>query len=168
MGLFDFIKSLFSSAPEAPPSAEVQEQARAAWRQAAASGDFNAASYAAQELGNKAWLWDECIDAHKSLFEQHPDQRGHLATMLGQHLYLGKAGYRATLSDADKAAVYVDALGWYVRAAELGDRSQDLNYVEMCEWLAPRFRPQAQPFIDGFERNFPGSEYLSRMTALKA
>jgi hypothetical protein len=177
MGLLDVIKGLFSDspsqssryAPPPPPAAEVIAAARAAWEKAVASGDYMEGQSAAYDLSDKAWLHDEAVAAYRALFEKHQAERGSIATMIGQTLYLGKAGYKVTLQDPEKAAVYADALGWYVRAAELGDRSQALNYVEMCEWLSkkPALKQHARPFIDSFDKNFPNSEYRARITALR-
>lgn len=177
MGFLDAIKGLFSGSPAAdryapppPPSPEVQAAARAAWQQAASGDDFYAATNAAYDLCDKACLYDESVAAYQSLYEKHADKRGEVATMIGQTLYLGKAGYKVTLTDAEKAAVYVQALDWYVKAAEAGDRGEDLNYVEMCEWLAkkPELRAKAQPYVMSFDKLFPNNEYRSRIAALKA
>lgn len=172
MGFFDAVLSLFSGggddAPPTPPSPEVQAKARAAWSAASASGDYMAAQSAAYELAEQ-WLWDESVAAYRSLHERFPEQRGRVATMIGQTLYLGKAGYKARLDDAAKAAVYVDALEWYLRAVADGDRSQDLNYVEMLEWLAtqPAQKATVQKYAATFLQQFPSSEYLSRVKALR-
>lgn len=172
MGLFDVIKGLFASrpppAPPAPPSAEVQNQARENWKSAAASGDYMQGQSAAYDLADK-WLWDEAVAAYQSLIEKHVAERGSIATMIGQALYLGKGGYQVQRTDPEKAEIYFQALDWYVRAAEYGDRGQDLNYVEMCEWLmkhAPS-RDRAMPYVTAFERHFPGNEYQPRITAIR-
>jgi hypothetical protein len=176
MGIFDVLKGMFSDdpaparyAPPPPPSADVLAAARAAWERAAQSGDYMQGQSAAYDLAEKAWLYDEAVAAYATLFDKHPAERGSIATMIGQTLYLGKAGYKVTLPDAQKAEVYVQALDWYIRAAEAGDRSQDLNYVEMCEWLMknPAHKEKARRFIDGFSKHFPNGAYATRIAALR-
>ncbi|MCB9554807.1 MAG: hypothetical protein H6707_01805 [Deltaproteobacteria bacterium] len=168
MGIFSAIKELLSGSPDPEPTPELQAEARANWERAARSGDYAEAFNAAHYLGQEAWLWDECVAALRSLYQRFEAHRGETAAMIGQSLYLGKAGYRAELSEAEQAAVYQDALAWYAQAAQHGDRSQSLNFVEMCEWLAerPSYRAALRPFLNNYRSLYPNDEYQARIDAL--
>ena len=176
MGLLDVFRSIFSgggsSAYPDPvaPSPQVQQEQRAALAAAEGSGSYDDIMRAISDLDSIAWLWDECEAAYQRAFERFPDQKGNTAMFTAQTLYLGTAGYKAKIADTAKADTYERALKWYLVASQNGERSQGLNYVEMCEWLEskPEFRARAQPWVERFEAAFPGDEYSGRMASLRA
>jgi hypothetical protein len=176
MGFLDVIRSIFSGGSSSaypdpvPPSAQVQQDHRAALAAAEAAGDYSAIMSAISDLDNNAWLWDECEAAYLRTFERFPAERASVAMFAAQTLYLGSAGYKVKLSDTGKADVYERALKQYEIASKLGERSQGLNYIEMCEWLAGKSEllARARPYVERFDTVFPASEYAERAQVLRA
>lgn len=174
MGFFDFISGLFGSkkddAPEPPPSPEKLAELRASWNAALASGDYYAGLSAAQELSQEGRLHDEAIAAMRQLIERFPEHHGDTAQYIATTLYLGKAGYRETVTEVDKAAIYEESLRWYETSVKHGEKTfGGLNYFEMCEWLAENdHEARAKEWLLKYRTIYPGGEERERVETLLA
>jgi hypothetical protein len=162
----------FDKPPTAEKVAAAQAEWKAAWEQAQRSNDddaFYAALSAAKRLVDDAWLFDEAFAHLAALGERFPQHRGNTEQEIATNLYLGKAGYRQTLSDDAKAKIYEQALGHYVLAARHGDLFGSLNYWEMCEWLADcEDYPVAKVIehLKQYQAIYPEGEELDRVEDL--
>ncbi len=173
MGFFDFITGLFGGKkdePEPPPSPEKLAEVRAAWTAALASGDWHEGLSAAQGLSDGGRLHDEAVAAMQQLIERFPEHHGDTAQYIATTLYLGKAGYRETVTDAEKAAIYEESLRWYETSVKAGESTfGGLNYFEMCEWLAENdFEPRAKEWLGKYKSLYPKGEELERVETLLA
>ena len=102
---------------------------------------FNAALEAGDEIASlenalafsQAQMFEDALGAFRRMEERFAERRAEWLRWQGQTLYIGLA-WRAK-ADADRVACYRRALDCYFQAAELGDRSQEFNVVELCEAL---------------------------------
>jgi len=116
-----------------PEPLDPTAQRRAAFREAAARGD-EAACLESAVAFSRAELFEDALAAFKELEQLFPARKGEWLRWQGQLLYI-QVAYRAKTAE-ERAACYERALDCYFQAAELGDRSQEFNVVELCEQLA--------------------------------
>ena len=149
-----------------PVNPDPVELRRTAFREAAADRDEIACLENALAF-SQMQRFDDALGCFKQMEELFPTKRGEWLRWQGQTHYIGLS-WRAK-NDTERVACYRRALKCYFEAAALGDRSQEMNVVELCEALsAEKDVPSAEKkaAIDNYQSSFPDGELRERVLRL--
>ena len=105
--------------------------------------------------------------AHVRMETRFPERRAEWLRWQGQTLYIAMAWRQATA--AGRVQCYVQALECYFAAAELGERSQEFNVVELCEALfaeADADPAQREALAARYVALFPAGDARKRIEGL--
>jgi hypothetical protein len=151
-----------------PPPIDPLEARRTAFREASGRRDEIASLENALAF-TQAQMFDDALGAFRHLEEVFPLRKAEWLRWQGQLLYIQLA-HRAK-NEAERAAIYERAIACYFQAAELGDRSQEFNVVELCEQLAAESSIPAERKHAAFARYlalFPHGPGRRRVESLRA
>jgi hypothetical protein len=152
VGLADRFRKLMGIPAPVDPGALRQH----AFDEALAAGDETACLERALVF-SQAQEFKPALEAFIRLETRFPERRAEWLRWQGQTLYIAMAWRQATA--AGRVQCYVQALECYFAAAELGERSQEFNVVELCEALF------AEKDADPAQRDAFASRYLALFPA---
>ncbi len=157
------VEEALSSSPD-----ERAEEARAAWRVAAARSDADAMLDAALVLSHEM-LFDEAVACYLETARRFSERASDCAHAIGDcRLH---AVELAIAAPEDAPAFLVDALDWYDRALEAGTprRHVDESYFSVVEVLAQRMpgSAEAREAVERYADRFPSGAYRARASRMR-